>query len=155
MRMTYEKFVPDKLWTAVLYDADQKYPYLKRFTFEAGSSHKNCLGENPKSTLYLLTDEYYPRIEVIFGGHDAFREPMIVEAESFVVPRSYKAKGKRLTVYQISAVNELEPDHYPEAIEKEETSKTEAVFSPEGDEEIESMEDLKDEIVGQMKLFKD
>ncbi len=150
-----EKFVPNKLWTAVLYDADQKHPYLKRFTFEAGSSHKNCLGENPKSTLYLLTDEYYPRIEVIFGGHDAFREPMVVEAESFVVPRSYKAKGKRLTVYQISAVNELEPTHFPEVKAKEDVPQEEATELPAEEDENESIEDLKDEIVGQMKLFKD
>ncbi len=29
-----ERFVPEKVWSAVVFDADQGYPYLKRFTFE-------------------------------------------------------------------------------------------------------------------------
>ena len=30
-----EKYDPNKVWTAVLYDADQQnYPYIKRFCFE-------------------------------------------------------------------------------------------------------------------------
>ena len=80
---------------------------------------------------------------------------MVVEAESFVVPRSYKAKGKRLTVYQISAVNELEPTHFPEVKAKEDVPQEEATELPTEEDENESIEDLKDEIVGQMKLFKD
>lgn len=43
-----EKFNSNKVWTAALYDADQKYPYLKRFVLEAGSKKQNFLGENPK-----------------------------------------------------------------------------------------------------------
>ena len=154
--LVIEKFEPNKIWTAILYDADQKFPYLKRFTFEAGSSRKNCLGENPKSTLYLLTDTVYPRIEVVFDRQTTSREPLVVDAESFVVPRSFKAKGKRLTVYPIDSVNELEPTRFPQeeelpVVEQEEVTDT----TMEEPEVKENMEDLRDEIVGQMKLFKD
>ena len=41
-----EKFDPNKIWTAALYDADQQnYPYLKRFCFEASKRKQNyfCL----------------------------------------------------------------------------------------------------------------
>ena len=69
-----EKFDPNKVWTAALYDADQQnYPYLKRFCFEGSNRKQNYLGENKNNRLILLTDEYYPRLEVIFGGHDSFR----------------------------------------------------------------------------------
>ena len=80
-----EKYDPEKVWTAVLYDADQQnYPYLKRFTFEATAKKQNYLGENKHSKLILLSEQVFPRIQVVFGGHDDFREPLIVEASYFV-----------------------------------------------------------------------
>ena len=103
-----EKFNSGKVWTAALYDADQKYPYLKRFVLEAGSKRQNFLGENPKSRLLLLSGEAYPRIEVVFGGHDAFREPLTIDAEEFIGVKSFKAKGKRLSTFEVETVNELE-----------------------------------------------
>ena len=110
-----EKYDPNKVWTAVLYDADQQnYPYIKRFCFEATSRKQNYLGENKNTSLILLTDEYYPRLEVVFGGHDSFREPLIVEADDFIAVKGFKAKGKRLTTFTIETINELEPTRQPE-----------------------------------------
>ena len=63
-----EKFDPHKVWTAILNDADQKYPYLKRFTFEPSAKTQRYLGENEKSELIMLSDEPGLRIEVTFGG---------------------------------------------------------------------------------------
>jgi len=112
-----ERFDASKTWTAVLYDAEQKNPYLKRFPFETSNKKQNCLSENAGSYLYMLTDEMYPRIEVVFGGNDSFREPLVIEAEQFVSVKSFKAKGKRITTYEIATVNELEPaqgEHIPD-----------------------------------------
>ena len=150
-----EKYDPNKVWSAVLYDADQQnYPYLKRFCFEAGSRKQNYLGDNKESKLILLTDEYYPRLEVIFGGHDSFREKLIIDADEFIAVKGFKAKGKRISTFNIEAINELEPVRFPE--EKQEAN--------EGDDETEEIEnldpdngksedDIIDEITGQMKLF--
>ena len=150
-----EKHDPQKVWTAILYDADQQnYPYLKRFCFEPAARKQNCLGENPKNRLILLTDEYYPRLEVVFGGHDAFRDPMVVEADDFVAVKSFKAKGKRLTTYTLDTVNELEPTRRPEPV---------PAPAPDTGEEDEPEDldpdkdktpgDILDELTGQMKLF--
>ena len=110
-----EKYDPEKVWTAVLYDADQQnYPYLKRFTFEATAKKQNYLGENKHNKLILLSEQVFPRIQVVFGGHDDFREPLIVEASDFVGVKSYKAKGKRLTTYTVGNIEELEPTRMPE-----------------------------------------
>ena len=57
-----EKNEPRKIWTAVYYDADQKYHYIKRFSIEEDQKRENILGENPKNELLLLTDTYYPRL---------------------------------------------------------------------------------------------
>ena len=110
-----EKFDPNKIWTAALYDADQQnYPYLKRFCFEATARKQNYLGENKHNRLILLTDEYYPRLEIIFGGHDSFREPVVIDAEEFIAVKGFKAKGKRLTTYTVETINELEPTRFPD-----------------------------------------
>ena len=134
-----ERFDSSKTWTAVLYDAEQKNPYLKRFPFEASSRKQNCIGENNGSTLYLLTDEMYPRIEIVFGGNDSFREPLILEAEQFVGVKSFKAKGKRITTYEIVTVNELEPAQYEQTPEAEGEGEVPS-NSPEGGEQSPSFE---------------
>lgn len=109
-----EKFSASKVWTAALYDADQKFPYLKRFTFEATAKPLSYLGENAKSTLYLLTDTVYPRLQVTMGGADAHQPEMEVDAETFIGVKSYKAKGKRITTFKVAQVVELEPVRLPQ-----------------------------------------
>lgn len=149
-----EKFDSNKIWTAALYDADQKYPYLKRFQLEAGSRKQNFLGENPKSRLLLLTDEAYPRIEAVFGGKDSFREPLVVDAEEFIAVKGFKAKGKRISTFEIETINELEPNRFASA---EIGEPQEGDTGEEADEEAEgkSNTDILDEITGQMKLFEE
>ncbi|MDR1746383.1 MAG: DNA gyrase/topoisomerase IV subunit A [Tannerella sp.] len=122
--MVIERFDERKTWTAVLYDAEQKYPYMKRFPLEAGSKKQNFMGENSDNVLYLLTDEFYPRIEVVFGGKDSFREPLVLDAEQFIGVKSFKAKGKRVTTYEITTVNELEPVRFPPKDVEPEQSQT-------------------------------
>ncbi len=149
--LVIEKNDSMKVWTAVYYDADQKYFYLKRFLLEGAVRKQNFLGENPKSRLVLLTDEVYPRIEVVFGGHDAFREPLVLDAEEFVGVKGFKAKGKRISTYEIEAVNELDPIRFVTKNEEQQVKADEEAV-----EEVEvekSQTDILDEITGQMKLF--
>ena len=149
-----EKFNPSKVWTAALYDADQQnYPYLKRFLMEATARKQNFLGENKESRLILLTDEVYPRLEVIFGGHDSFREALIIEADEFIAVKGFKAKGKRLTNYTLDTINELEPTRQPEPVDEgndEDSNEEPENLDPDRDK---SEGDIIDEITGQMKLF--
>lgn len=138
-----EKFEAEKVWTAVLYDADQQnYPYLKRFTFEASSKRQNYLGENKHNQQILLSQQVYPRIQVIFGGHDSFREALIIEASDFVGVKSFKAKGKRLTTYSVDRIEELEPTRMPEPEVLEEDDDNDSVDT-----------NVPEEENGQMKLF--
>ena len=160
-----EKYQPEKVWTAVLYDADQQgYPYLKRFLMEASKRKQNWLSENANSQLILLTDKAYPRIKVTFGGNDAFREPMVIEAEEFVGVKGFKARGKRLTNLSIASIVELEPLRFPEVpeepseqeneqpVEADEESPQEEVPIPEKEK---SERQIKAGQTGQLSLFDD
>ena len=158
-----EKFDEEKVWTAVLFDADQQgFAYVKRFTLErtAQTRHLNFLGENPNSQFVLLTDTVYPRLKVVYGGADAFRDALEVDVESYIGVKSFKAKGKRLTTCAVDHIEELEPLRLPEP-EPQEGAEEE-----EGDEETpdkqegegtsgneETRGDVLDEITGQGRLF--
>ena len=116
-----EKWDPDKVWTAVLYDADNdNYPYIKRFNMEATKRHQNFLGDNPNSRLVLLTDTPYPRIRVTFkpaesrDGNPLQRPPMEIDMEQFVGVKGFKAKGKRISTWDVENIEELEPLRVPE-----------------------------------------
>jgi len=107
--LVIEKFDPHKVWSVVLYDAEQKFNYLKRFQLEPSQKPLDFLGESPDSRLLLMSDADFPRFEVVFGGNDAYRETLVVDAEEFIGVKSYKAKGKRLTTFEVETINELEP----------------------------------------------
>ncbi len=110
-----EKWDEHKIWTAVLYDADNEgYPFIKRFTMDATKRHQNFLGENVNSKLILLTDTVYPRIKVTYGGVDAVRPAEEIDAEQFIAQKSFKAKGKRLSTWNIGSIEEIEPTRFPE-----------------------------------------
>ena len=152
-----EKFDPHKVWTAVLYDADNEgYPYMKRFYMEATKRKQNYLGDNPNSRQVLLTDVASPRIQVTFGGNDATRPPMEIDAEQFIAVKGFKAKGKRITTWSVDSITELEPTRFPEPEEQD------------GDDshDDEQQEDIapatgkpqqpgNDETNGQLSLFND
>ena len=146
-----EKWKESKVWTAVLYDADNEgYPYLKRFLMEATKRHQNFVGENVNSRLMLLTDVAYPRIKVVFGGTDAFRDDMEIDAEQFIAVKGFKAKGKRITTCHTDSFEELEPL-------REDEPEEEADVDIDADEDLDpdagkSEQQVIDEITGQQSL---
>lgn len=156
-----EKFDPDKVWTALLFDAENNgYLYLKRFTMEAKKNKQNYLGTEEGSREVLLTDQTYPRVRVTFGGNDAFREPMEIEAEEFVGVKGFKAHGKRVSTWDIEGVEELEPlrlsekesEEMPDE-EESDNSENAAVETPKPTETKESKHN--EDITGQLRLFTD
>ncbi len=152
-----EKWKPEKVWTALLFDADQQgFLYLKRFKMEATKRRQNYLGDNPENREVLLTDQPFPRLQVNYGGSDAGREPLIIEADEFIAVKGFKARGKRITTLAVDSVEMLEPTKVPEPEENEE--------APETEEEPENLDPDKDkteqqiitELTGQQFLqFKD
>ena len=152
-----EKFNANKVWTAILFDADnQGYPYLKRFLMDASKKKQNWLSDNPASKLILLTDTVYPLIRVTYGGADAFRGAEEIDAEQFIAVKSFKAKGKRLSTYQIESIEELEPVRFPEEPDNpdnpEDTDESEEDIDPDAGK---SEQQVRDELTGQLRLFDD
>ena len=152
-----EKFDPHKVWTAVLYDADNEgYPYVKRFYMEATKRKQNYLGDNPNSRQVLLTDVAFPRLQVTFGGNDATRPPMEIDAEQFIAVKGFKAKGKRITTWNVESITELEPTRFPEPEEQPDDDDTDDEQQENLDPDAgKSQQQVIDEINGQLSLFND
>ncbi len=104
-----EKFNHNKIFSAVYFNADYGLYYLKRFDIEITEKRINFIGENPNSKMILLSDDKYPRIEIVFGGKNANHENEIIDIDDFISIKSYQAKGKRLSAYEIKNVKPLDP----------------------------------------------
>ena len=149
-----EKWQPDKVWTAVLFDADnQGYPYIKRFTMDAMTKPQNFVGENANSRLVILTDVPFPRIKVTYGGHDAARSPEEIDAEQFIGQKGFKAKGKRISTWQIGTIEELEPVRFPEPEVQDDEEEVEEEPENLDPDAGKSQQQVIDELNGQLSLF--
>ena len=153
-----EKWNAEKVWTAVLFDADnQGYAYVKRFLMEATKRHQNSLGENAENKLVLLSDVFYPRLKVTFAGHDSFRDTIEIDVDEFIGVKGFKAKGKRISTYQIGTIEELEPTRFPEKNETpdDETGNEEEEIENLDPDAGKSQQQVIDEMTGQLSLFSD
>ena len=153
-----EKWNAEKVWTAVLFDADnQGYAYVKRFLMEATKRHQNYLGENAENKLVLLSDVFYPRLKVTFAGHDSFRDTIEIDVDEFIGVKGFKAKGKRISTYQIGTIEELEPTRFPKKNEtpNDETGNEEEEIENLDPDAGKSQQQVIDEMTGQLSLFSD
>ena len=108
--LAIEKFDCGKILSVVYYDAEQQFYYVKRFEIEEVENKRiRFIGDNPDNKLISLTWMHYPRLELEFGGKHSERENEIIEVAEFIGVKSWKAKGKRLSNYNIENVKEIEP----------------------------------------------
>ena len=157
-----EKYDANKVWTCVYYNSAQSdFLYIKRFQLEATPRMQNFMGEMPAENLLLVTDTVYPRILVTLGGVDDFREPIEVDAESFIGVKGYKAIGKRITTLHIGKVEELEPTRFPSLPTIDDEDNSDDSGEPDDSEdpgdssdpfEGKSQQDVTDEMNGQLRL---
>lgn len=148
------KYNSKNVISVIYLDAEVQYYYVKRFEIEENEGKLiRFIGENPDNKLVSITWMRYPRFELEFAGKNAERENEIIEVAEFIGVKSYKAKGKRLSNYEVGNINELEP------VIKDEDDKPENEIQ---EEEIKNLEDIPFEIkrttkenenLNQMTLF--
>ena len=135
--MIVEKYDPQKVWTIILWDNENKCYNLKRSLLEAKGTKQNLVGDTQRfrmgmfpapgaasksPKIPLFTCVAYPRFRVTMGKPDDFRPAIEIEAEDFIQVRSIGTKGKRITPYKVAFIEELEPTRQPEPAEEAETS---------------------------------
>lgn len=142
-----EKFRSGVVWSAIYWDADQEFYYVKRFSFEDDDKLLSFIGENEESRLISLTEVEYPRFEISFGGKHSERDNEIIEVAEFIGIKGYRAKGKRLTNYSVDNIREIEP------VVRRESKVSSPKEEEEGEEAKQPPGDTPDP--SQMSLFND
>jgi len=104
-----EKFRETKIFSAVYWDQEQEFYYVKRFAFEESDRLQCFVADSEGSRLVSLTEVEYPRFELKFGGKNEGRKQEIIEVAEFIGVKSFRAKGRRLSNYSVANIRELEP----------------------------------------------
>ena len=81
--------------------------------------------------------------------------PLEIDAEEFIAVKGFKAKGKRVTTFDVLDVKELEPTRFPEP-EKEEDDDAESNDNDDTNLDPDagkSQQQVIDEMTGQLNLF--
>lgn len=104
-----EKYGESRIFSAVYWDGEQQYYYLKRFAFEESDRLQCFISDSEGSRLVSLTEVEYPRFEIKFGGKNEGRKEEIIEVAEFIGVKSFRAKGRRLSNYSVADIRELEP----------------------------------------------
>ena len=123
--MRIEKYNPKTVWAAVLDDARQGFPYIKRFSFEDSARRQRYVGDDARSSLILLTDQAAPKLVLHFA--DENRVDQELDVADYIGVKSFSARGKRLTTFELASVELLpapEPEVPEEAAEADEPGST-------------------------------
>jgi topoisomerase-4 subunit A len=146
-----EKFRPGVVYSAVYWDHEQQFYYVKRFAIEESEKLQCFINEDPESKLISLTEVQHPRFEISFGGKHKDRENEIIDVVEFIAVKGYKAKGKRISGHIIAEIKEIEPlikDELPPVADNDESGEpAETDESPEPHTPI-----VDDDNPAQMKL---
>lgn len=104
-----EKYNAERIYTVAFWEGEQNFYYLKRFQIVEGDKPDRFVGEHPNSKFYSICTDTRPRLELSFGGKYKNRPAEIIDAEEFIGVKSFKARGKRLSTYDIAQITALEP----------------------------------------------
>lgn len=128
--LAIEKFDSKKILSVVYYDAELEFYYVKRFEIDEIMGRRiGFIGDHVDNKLVSVTWVRYPRLEIEFGGKNVSRDNEIIEVSEFIGVKSHKARGKRLTNYEVENIKEIEP------VIKDEDDKPQDEVVEEGDVE--------------------
>jgi len=110
-KILMEKFNPDKWYTAIYQEQESGSHYVKRFTCDVSEKLVTIIRELNKNSLFFLTGDKYPRVELDFIDRKDGkpREKEILELEPFIGLKSVKARGKRISNIPVKNISILDP----------------------------------------------
>ena len=127
-----EKWQPDKVWSLAMWNDELHFYYGKRFTLsDALAKPQSLLGEAPGHKIIILSDREEAAFQLQFT--DANRPAQDVIMADFIDVKSAKARGKRLSNYDIANIIDITPEP-PEPEPEPETPDTPDL--PDGQSEV-------------------
>ncbi|MDL2227756.1 DNA gyrase/topoisomerase IV subunit A [Odoribacter sp. OttesenSCG-928-L07] len=160
-----KKHHPLRIYSVIYYSGEKEKTYVKRFQQENVEIFGSLLDGHSESRLLNFFYEDHPRIALVYPENKKVPHYYeMVELDTFIEPKGYTAKGKRLTEKDFDEILILKP-YYPdraifdeetvsekqEEIENEETSEngeeTLDNVDNKGNDKIENNENLTSNII--------
>ncbi len=105
-----ERYVADKVYSLCYFDKEQNYYYMKRFQLEMSEKMLSFLEEDNSMVFVAITDKQGATLIVTYKGAQATRPADEVDVDSFIGLKSHRAKGKRITTYNVDTLQFIEPE---------------------------------------------
>ena len=114
-----QKFEADKVYSLCYFDGTQGYYYMKRFALESSDKMQFFLDEDGSCRFICVTDKAGAKLQITYKGAHATRPADEIDVDEFVGVKSHRAKGKRLTTYDVDTLTFIEPEEpeMPEDVE--------------------------------------
>ena len=135
-----EKFVAGRIYSLCYFDREQNYYYMKRFQLEASDKMQSFLEDEAAADFVCITGVEGATLVVEYKGAHAQRPADEVDVDTFVGVKSHRAKGKRITTYDVASLSFVEPEP---AAEPEEDEVAEAAEQEPMSIDLESVEDVE------------
>ena len=133
-----ERYVAGRVYSVCYFDKEQNYYYMKRFQLEPTEKMLSFLDDENLMEFVALTDREGATLVVTYKGAQASRPADEVDVDSFVGVKSHRAKGKRITTYDVATLSFIEPELPPVTDDE-----------PSGDDEVDVEEtDMAQDIEG-------
>ena len=114
-----ERYVAGKVYSLCYFDKEQNYYYMKRFQLEMSEKMQSFLEEDNSMVFVAITDKQGATLVVTYKGAQATRPADEIDVDSFIGLKSHRAKGKRITTYDVDTLSFIEPEE-PEVEESAE-----------------------------------
>lgn len=108
--MKIRKYNPNKVYSVIYFDGESKCFYLKRFAFDISDNAQTSIISEAKGSYFVeLSSDKTPQIEIIFGGKHEHRLSEIINAEEHISQKGQKAKGKKISQFEIKEAHFIAP----------------------------------------------
>ena len=104
-----ERYCPGRVYALCYYDGEQKYYYMKRFELELGDKMQYFLDEQTMRAV-AFTGKAHAKLAIAYGGANSSRPMDIVDVDDFIGVKSHRAKGKRITTFEVETLTFIEPE---------------------------------------------
>ena len=105
-----ERYVANTVYSLCYFDKEQNYYYMKRFQLEMSEKMLSFLEEDNSMEFVAITDKQGATLVVTYKGAQATRPADEVDVDSFIGVKSHRAKGKRITTYDVDTLQFIEPE---------------------------------------------
>ena len=111
------KFSAETVYSVCYFDREQGFYYMKRFQAEMNDRMQYFLDENGQNLFVCITDKSGAKLKITYKGVNATRPADEIEVDEFISVKSHRAKGKRLTTYDVDTLTFIEPEPAEEPVE--------------------------------------